>query len=63
MPKCKLCNKTGSLIVPRSTFTSDGYRISKCPICEGEKYTHRQASSEWLREQKRIRRLFGLSPQ
>lgn len=61
MPKCKLCQGTGKVVLFRSEFTSDGYRFARCAICEGTKYTRHQASLGWLHEQKRIRKLFGIN--
>lgn len=60
MAKCKLCQGTGRIVLHRSWFTSDGYRFCKCPACEGDCYTRHQASSEWIREQRRIRKSFGI---
>jgi len=61
MASCKLCEGTGKVVLFRSWFTSDGFRFGRCAICEGTGYTRRQASAAWRFEQKRARKVFGVS--
>jgi len=61
MASCKLCQGSGKVILFRSWLASDGYRFARCAICEGSGYTRHQASSGWLFEQRRARKIFGIS--
>lgn len=55
---CKLCEGTGKIVLFRSWFTSDGFRFQKCSICGGSGHVERQAPSDWIADQKRIRSIF-----